>query len=108
MRRRELYWRFTLAISSNLPTLYLLSEGENYPGLGLAAVVVETFLFVMINSFDCMDDLKTNFDDKGKEKAAKQFGSKFLNAPCGMFKNVVTLIFGAVVLTKLAEILGGF
>ena len=66
----------------------------------------KTFLFVMINSFDCLDDLKANFDDTGQEKAAKQFGSKFLNAPWGMLKNVITLIFGAVVLTKLAEIFG--
>ena len=108
MRGRDLSSGFTLAIFSNLAKVYILSEGEDYPRLGLAAVVVGTFLFVMINSFDCINDLKANFDDTGEGKAAKQFGSKFLNAPWGMFKNVVTSIFGAVALTKLAKIFGWF
>ena len=65
MRGRDLYWGFTLAILSNLATVHILSEGDDYYWLGLAAVVVKTFLFVMINSFDCMDDLKANFDYTG-------------------------------------------
>ena len=71
MRGRDLYWEFKLAILSNLATVHILSEGEDYHGLGVAAVIVETFLFVMINSFDCMDDLKANFDYTGEGKAAK-------------------------------------
>ena len=59
----------------------------------MTAMIVGTFIFVMINSFDCMDDLKANADDMDEEEAATNFGNKFLNAPWGMFKGVVTLIF---------------
>ena len=108
VRGRDLYWGFTVAIFSNLATLYILSQGGDYPGLAVAAVVVGTFVFVMINSFDCMDDLKANADDMDEEEAATNFGSKFLRAPWGMFKSVVTLIFGATALTQLGEIFGWF
>ena len=108
VRGRDLYWGFTLAIFSNLATLYILSQGGDYPGLAVAAIVVGTFVFVMINSFDCMDDLKANADDMDEEEAATNFGSKFLSAPWGMFKSVVTLIFGATALTQLGEIFGWF
>ena len=108
MRGRDLYWGFTLAIFSNLATLYILSQGGHYPGLAVAAIVVGTFVFVMINSFDCMDDLKANADDMDEEEAVTNLGSKFLSAPWGMFKSVVTLIFGATALTQLGEIFGWF
>ena len=108
MRGRDLYWGFSLAIFSNLATLYILSQGGDYPGLAVAAIVVGTFVFVMINSFDCMDDLKANADDMDEEEATTNFGSKFLSAPWAMFKSVVTLIFGATALTQLGEIFGWF
>jgi len=70
----------------------------------MTAMIVGTFIFVMINSFDCMDDLKANADDMDEEEAATNFGTKFLNAPWGMFKGVVTLIFGALAITQLQVI----
>ena len=51
-----------------------------------------------------MDDLKANADDMDEQEAATNFGNKFLNAPWGMFKGVVTLIFGALALTQLQVI----
>jgi hypothetical protein len=73
-------------------------------GWAMTAMIVGTFIFVMINSFDCMDDLKANADDMDEEEAATNFGNKFLNAPWGMFKGVVTLIFGALAITQLQVI----
>ena len=58
----------------------------------------------MINSFDCMDDLKANIDDMDDDEAATNFGKKFKAAPWGMFKVVITLIFGAIAITQLLEI----
>jgi hypothetical protein len=55
-----------------------------------------------------MDDLKANADDMGEEEAASNFGAKFLKAPWGMFKTVVTVIFAVMALTQLDEIWGIF
>ena len=94
MRGRDLYWGITLGIFSNLFTLYLISQGSDLPQLAISAAVVGTFIFVMVNSFDCMDD----------QEAATNFGKKFLEAPWTMFKGLVFLIFGAMAVTQLMEI----
>jgi hypothetical protein len=104
VRGRDLYWGFTLGILSNLATIFMLHSSVGTMGWAMTAMIVGTFIFVMINSFDCMDDLKANADDMDEEEAATNFGYKFLNAPWGMFKGVVTLIFGALALTQLQVI----
>lgn len=103
-RGRDLYWGFSIGVFSNLITLAILSQGGDYPGLAVAAMVVGTFVFVMINSFDCMDDFKANTDDMDPEEAQTNLGKKLAAAPWGMFKTVVTLVFGAVAITQLNEI----
>lgn len=107
-RGRDLYWGFSIGIFSNLITLAILSQGGDYPGLAVAAMVVGTFVFVMINSFDCMDDFKANTDDMDPEESQTNLGKKLAAAPWGMFKTVVTLVFGAVAITQLDEIFGLF
>ena len=67
----------------------------------MTAAIVGIFVFVMINSFDCLDDLKANTDDMDEEEAATNLGKKFKSAPWGMFKVVITLIFGAIAVTQL-------
>jgi di/tricarboxylate transporter len=104
MRGRDLYWGITLGIFSNLFTLYLISQGSDLPQLAISAAVVGTFIFVMVNSFDCMDDFKANADDMDDQEAATNFGKKFLEAPWTMFKGLVFLIFGAMAVTQLMEI----
>ena len=104
MRGRDLYWGFTLGILSNLATIFMLHSIGGKMGWAMTAMIVGTFIFVMINSFDCMDDLKANADDMDEEEAATNFGSKFLNAPWGLFKGVVTLIFGSLAITQLQVI----
>ena len=53
-----------------------------------------------------MDDLKANADDSDEEEAQTHFGQKFAAAPWGMFKTLVTLIFGAMALSQLWVIWG--
>jgi hypothetical protein len=103
-RGRDLYWGITIAVFGNLFTLYIISQGGDLPQLAITAAIVGIFVFVMINSFDCMDDLKANIDDLDDDEASTNFGKKFKAAPWGMFKVVITLIFGAIAITQLLEI----
>ena len=103
-RGRDLYWGITIAVFGNLFTLYIISHGGDLPQLAITAAIVGVFVFVIINSFDCMDDLKANIDDLDDDEAATNFGKKFKAAPWGMFKVVIRLIFGAIAITQLLEI----
>ena len=103
-RGRDLYWGFTIGVFANLATLFLIIQGGDLPQLAITAAIVGTFVFVMINSFDCLDDFKANTDDMDEEEAATNLGSKFKSAPWGFFKVVITLIFGAIAITQLMEV----
>jgi len=105
-RGRDLYWGFTIGTLSNLVTLFIIAQAGRLPTLAISAMIVATFIFVMINSFDCMDDLKANADDMDTDEAATNFGAKFRKAPWGMFKAVVTVMFGSVAVTQLGSIWG--
>ena len=73
----------------------------------MTAAIVGMFVFVMINSFVCMDDLKADIDDIddiNNDGVATNFGKKFKTAPWRLFKVVITLIFGAIAITQLLEI----
>ena len=76
-RGRDLYWGFTIGVFANLVTLYLIIQGGDLPQLAMTAAIVGIFVFVMINSFDCMDDFKANVDDMDEEEAATNLGQKF-------------------------------
>ena len=101
---RDFYQGFTIAVFGNLFTLYILSQGGDLPQLAMTAAIVGLFVFVTINSFNCMDDLKANIDNIDDQEANTNFGKKFKAAPWGIFKVVITLIFGAITITQLWEI----
>ena len=103
-RGRDLYWGFTIGTVSNLVTLFIIAQAGSLPIFAISAMIIATFVFVMINSFDCMDDLKANADDMDADEAATNFGAKFGKAPWGMFKTVVTVMFGGVAVTQLGSI----
>jgi hypothetical protein len=105
-RGRDLYWGFTIGTVSNLVTLFIIAQAGSLPIFAISATVIATFVFVIINSFDCMDDLKANADDMDADEAATNFGAKFGKAPWGMFKTVVTVMFGGVAVTQLGSIWG--
>ena len=67
----------------------------------MSAVILGTIVFVLVNSFDCMDDLKANAGDSDEAEVQTHFGQKFAAAPWGMFKTLVTLIFAAIALSRL-------
>lgn len=71
-------------------------------------MILPTFVFLMMNSFDFMDDLKANGDDLDAEEATTHFGSKFRKELWGMFETVVTILFGATALTQRQAIWGLF
>ena len=85
-RGRDLYWGFTIGVFANLATLFLIIQVGDLPQLAITAAIVGTFVFVMINSFDCLDDFKANTDDMDEEEAATNLGKKFKSAPWGFFK----------------------
>jgi hypothetical protein len=91
-------------VFGNLFTLYIISQGGNLPQLAITAAIFGLIIFVMINSFDYMDDLKASFDDIDDDEANTNFGKKFKAAPWGMFKVVITLIFGAIAIIQLLEV----
>ena len=103
-RGRDLYWGFTIGVFANLATLFLIVQGGDLPQLAMTAAIVGIFVFVMINSFDCLDDFKANTDDMDEEEATTNLGKKFKSAPWGFFKVVITLIFGAIAVTQLIEV----
>ena len=103
-RGRDMLWGFTIGIFGNLFTLYIISQGGDLPKLAISAAVVGMFVFVMINSFDVMDDFKANIEDMDEDEAATNLGKRFKEAPWGIFKGAVTLIFGAFAITQLLEI----
>ena len=104
-RGRDLYWGMTIGVFSNITTLAILSMDGGLD-LAISAVIVGTLVFVLVNSFDCMDDLKANADDMDDDEAKTHFGQKFAKAPWGMFKTLVLLIFGLMALSQLLVIWG--
>ena len=75
-----------------MATLFINSQGADFQSLAISTMILPTFVFVMINSFDCMGDLKANGDDLDAEEAITQLGSKFGKEPWGMFETVVTIL----------------
>ena len=102
-RGRDFYWGITLGLAVNVATMFMISLGVDVPKLALTAAIVGSFIFVCINSFDCMDDFKANADDMGEEERATHLGKKLLVAPWGMFKTLVFLIFGAIGICQLQD-----
>jgi len=80
-RGRDLYWGFTIGIFANLVTLYLITQGGDLPQLAMTAAIVGIFVFVMINSFDCMNDFKANVDDMDEEEAVTNLGKNLKPLP---------------------------
>lgn len=109
-RGRDLYWGFSLGILSNLVTLFLLSTGAalGLMAWALTATIVGTFVFVIINSFNCMDDLKENANDMDEVEANTHLGQKFLSTPWGLFKSVILVVFGAIAIAQLDVVWGIF
>lgn len=104
-RGRDLYWGITIGVFSNIATLAILSMDSGLD-LAISAMILGTLVFVLVNSFDCMDDLKANAHDMDDDEEQTHFGQKFAKAPWGMFKTLIALIFGLTALSQLVVIWG--
>ena len=80
-RGRDLYWGFTLGLVVNTATMFMISMGGDLPKLGITAAIVGAFIFVCVNSFDCMDDFKASADDMGDEERATNIGCLLYTSP---------------------------
>ena len=78
----------------------MISLDEGIPKLAITTVIVGKFIFVCMNAFDRMDGFKGSVDDIGEEERASNLGKKFLEAPWGMFKSLVFLIFGVIAICQ--------
>lgn len=103
-RGRDLYWTISLGMISNLVTLAIISSIDDTPALAISAVLVATLVFVLVSSFDCMDDLKAIASDMDDEESATKLGAKLLEAPWYLFKGLLVISFGAMAVTQLLEI----
>lgn len=103
-RGRDLYWTISLGMISNLVTLAIISSIDDTPALAISAVLIATLVFVLVSSFDCMDDLKAIASDMDDEESATKLGAKLLEAPWYLFKGLLVISFGAMAVTQLLEI----
>lgn len=103
-RGRDLYWTISLGMISNLVTLAIISSIDDTPALAISAVLIATLVFVLVSSFDCMDDLKAIASDMDDEESSTKLGAKLLVAPWYLFKSLLVISFGAMAVTQLLEI----
>ena len=103
-RGRDLYWTISLGMISNLVTLAIISSIDDTPALAISAVLIATLVFVLVSSFDCMDDLKAIASDMDDEESSTKLGAKLLGAPWYLFKGLFVISFGAMTVTQLLEI----
>ena len=103
-RGRDLYWTISIGMISNLVTLAIISSIDDTPALAISAVLIATLVFVLVSSFDCMDDLKAIASDMDDEEASTELGAKLLGSPWYLFKGLLVISFGAMAVTQLLEI----
>ena len=103
-RGRDLYWTISIGMISNLVTLAIISSIDDTPALAISAVLIATLVFVLVSSFDCMDDLKAIASDMDDEESSTKLGAKLLGAPWYLFKGLLVISFGAMAVTQLLEI----
>ena len=103
-RGRDLYWTISLGMISNLVTLAIISSIDDTPALAISAVLIATLVFVLVSSFDCMDDLKAIASDMDDEESSTKLGAKLLGAPWYLFSGLLVISFGAMTVTQLLEI----
>ena len=103
-RGRDLYWTISIGMISNLVTLAIISSIDDTPALAVSAVLIATLVFVLVSSFDCMDDLNAIASDMDDEEAATKLGAKLLGARWHLFKGLLVISFGAMAVTQLLEI----
>ena len=96
IRSRDLLWMFTVCTIVNIAMLYLISSGATSVYLPMTVMIVLVNILTILGMIDAMDDL--DFDEQDQKS---NIGRRFEETQWGMFKMMVTLIFGGTGLSLL-------
>ena len=94
MRGRDLYWTKGIGMIYNLVTLAIIPQIDDTSALAISAVLIATLVYVLVSSFDFMDDEEASFD----------LVAKLLGAPWYLLKGLLVISFGAMAVIQLLEI----
>ena len=94
IRSRDLLWMVTAGFAINITMLFLISMGATSVYLPMTVVIVLSNLLTVLGAVDAMDDLKAAGDDFDEQDKKSNIGRRFEETQWGMFKMMVTLIFG--------------
>ena len=101
IRSRDLLWMVTVGFFINIAMLFLLSLGATSVYLPMTVVIVLANLLTIPGTVDAMDDLKACSMDFDEEDKKSNIYRRFEETQWGMFKIMVTLIFGGTGLSLL-------
>ena len=101
IRSRDLLWMFTVSTIVNIAMLYLISSGATSVYLPMTVMIVLVNMLTILGMIDAMDDLKAASEDFDEQDKKSNIGRRFEETQWGMFKMMVTLIFGGTGLSLL-------
>jgi len=101
IRSRDLLWMFTVGTIVNIVMLYLISSGATSVYLPMTVMIVLVNILTILGLIDAMDDLKAASEDFDEQDQKSNIGRRFEETQWGMFKIMVTLIFGGTGLSLL-------
>ena len=92
---------FTVRTIVNISMLYLISSGATFVHLPMTVMFVLVNILTILGMIDAMDDLKAASEDFDEQDQKSNIGRRFEETQWGMFKMMVTLIFGGTGLSLL-------
>ena len=101
IRSRDLLWMFTVGTIVNIAMLFLLSLGTTSLYLPMTVMIVLVNIITILGTIDAMDDLKACSMDFDEEDKKSNVYRRFEETQWGMFKIMITLIFGGTGLSLL-------
>ena len=101
IRSRDLLWMVTIGTIVNIAMLFLLSLGATSVYLPMTVMIVLVNIITILGTIDAMDDLKACSMDFDEEDKKSNVYRRFEETQWGMFKIMVTVIFGGTGLSLL-------
>ena len=101
IRSRDLLWMFTVCTIVNIAMLYLISSGAKSVYLPMTVMIVLVNILTILGMIDAINDLKAASGDFDEQDQRSNIGRRFEETQWGMFKMMVTLIFGGTGLSLL-------
>ena len=94
IRSRDLLWMFTVCTIVDIAMLYLISSGATPVYLPMTVMIVLVNILTILGMNDAMDDVKAASEDFDEQDQTSNIGRRFEETYLGMFKMMVTSIFG--------------